>query len=248
MSWVCANCSNPNDDANESCEVCGYGRPPVSRSRSSSRRDEVVEGKIVFSDFAVIKESFKEFFRTIGRICRKLGAALFILAQLIVKGSVALAKLIAKGSVALAKLIAKGWRATVKTVKKWFEPATVTGADSTAPSEPRPRRTRRARASDSIDTTAGTSPTATSSTAGTSTGAGTTPPPPPPARPAGGYAEPWPEHRIRFDPDAIRSRGYVSSERFELGGVKGYKFYKADGTDRFIKVEMLTMLRMATKI
>ena len=238
MSWVCANCSNPNDDANESCEVCGYGRPPVSRIRSSSRRDEVVEGKIVFSDFAVIKESFKEFFRTIGRICRKLGAALFILAQLIVKGSVA-----------LAKLIAKGWRALVRTVKKWFEPATVTGADSAAPSEPRPRRTRRARASDSTDTTAGTSPTATSSTAGTSTGAGTTPPPPPPpARPAGGYAEPWPEHRIRFDPDAIRSRGYVSSERSELGGVKGYKFYKADGTDRFIKVEMLTMLRMATKI
>ncbi len=62
------------------------------------------------------------------------------------------------------------------------------------------------------------------------------------------FAPPWPEHRIAFDRDAIRGRGYTRSERAELNGVKGYRFYKSDDLGQFIKAETLVMLHMANKI
>ena len=62
------------------------------------------------------------------------------------------------------------------------------------------------------------------------------------------FAEPWPEHRIRFDIDAIQRMGYIRSERTVMGGVNGYTFYKGDGTNRFLRGDMVTRVQMARKI
>ena len=66
--------------------------------------------------------------------------------------------------------------------------------------------------------------------------------------PAAAFAEPWEEHGITFDEDGIKSKGFVRSERAELGGVKGYNFYTADGACRFIRAEMAVIQRLAKKI
>ncbi|MBO5714878.1 MAG: hypothetical protein J6S23_00605 [Clostridia bacterium] len=71
MSWVCSNCSSSNEEESTCCVVCGYDRPTKSRVRE--REPEVIEGKIVFSDFAVVIESVKGFFRTIIKIFIKIG-------------------------------------------------------------------------------------------------------------------------------------------------------------------------------
>lgn len=62
------------------------------------------------------------------------------------------------------------------------------------------------------------------------------------------FAEPWPEHKIKFDVHAIEGKGFVSSERESLNGVNGYKFYRADETTQFIRVEMALIQKMAHKI
>ena len=61
------------------------------------------------------------------------------------------------------------------------------------------------------------------------------------------FVEPWPEHKIVFDEEKIQSRGFVGSEQSILGDTKGYMFFKVDGTERFIKAEMLLLLKMANK-
>ncbi len=61
-----------------------------------------------------------------------------------------------------------------------------------------------------------------------------------------GFCKPWDEHKINFDIDKIKKRGYVHSEQKILSGKKGYEFVKADGTSQFIKLEMLLILGMAT--
>ena len=61
-------------------------------------------------------------------------------------------------------------------------------------------------------------------------------------------AEPWPEHRIVFDMDAISQKGYVGFDRKIMNGVKGYDFIKKDGTSQFIRAEMLVLLKMVKKI
>ena len=62
------------------------------------------------------------------------------------------------------------------------------------------------------------------------------------------FAKPWPEHKIKFDADVIKSRGFVKSEQQTVGGINGYCFYKEDGTSQFIRVEMLLVLKMAHKV
>ena len=62
-----------------------------------------------------------------------------------------------------------------------------------------------------------------------------------------GFTKPWPEHNIKFDVDVIKGKGFVRSERTEMNAVKGYTFYKADGTSQFIKAEMLIVLHMASR-
>ncbi|MBR4550214.1 MAG: hypothetical protein IKO83_09920 [Oscillospiraceae bacterium] len=68
------------------------------------------------------------------------------------------------------------------------------------------------------------------------------PPPPPP-----GSSEPWPEHRIEFLEDAISAKGFVSVERVEKYGVKGYRLVRRDGSEQFLRVEMLLHLHLARK-
>lgn len=80
----------------------------------------------------------------------------------------------------------------------------------------------------------------------TTASAGAAPTPPPTA--VTGFCEPWPEHGIVFNEDAIRARGYVSSERCEMYGIKGYNFYRADGRKDFVKENLAVMFRMATKV
>ena len=64
---------------------------------------------------------------------------------------------------------------------------------------------------------------------------------------AEGFCEPWPEHAISFDEAAIRAKGFVSSRQDTLGGVKGYRFTRADGTEQFLRVEMILIQKMAVK-
>ena len=63
-----------------------------------------------------------------------------------------------------------------------------------------------------------------------------------------GFAEPWSDHKIKFDIDKIKSKGYVGLEQKVMGGVKGYSFYKADGSTQFIRVEMILIQKMAYKV
>ena len=69
-----------------------------------------------------------------------------------------------------------------------------------------------------------------------------------PAPAASAFAEAWDEHGIAFDADGIRAKGFVRSERAELGGVKGYNFYTADGACRFIRAEMAVIQKLAKKV
>lgn len=73
---------------------------------------------------------------------------------------------------------------------------------------------------------------------------GTIDPPPP----GGKFAPPWPEHKIRFDIDAIKAKGFVRSEQYTLNGIKGYNFIRADGKSQFILVEMVLIQKMAKKL
>lgn len=63
----------------------------------------------------------------------------------------------------------------------------------------------------------------------------------------GGFAEPWPEHGIEFDVERLKSRGFVSGERGEMSGVKGYYLYRADSNSTFFRVEMLLTMKYARK-
>jgi len=65
---------------------------------------------------------------------------------------------------------------------------------------------------------------------------------------SGVTAEPWPEHRIVFDNDAIKAKGYIGFERKNMGGVNGYEFIRSNGTKQFIRVEMVIIQKMAKKI
>ena len=62
------------------------------------------------------------------------------------------------------------------------------------------------------------------------------------------FAEPWPEHKIKFDIAAIRAKGFVRSEQETMGGVNGYLFYKEDGSTQFIRLEMILVQKMAHKV
>ena len=86
---------------------------------------------------------------------------------------------------------------------------------------------------------------ATAAGAGAETGSSA--PTPPPAA-VTGFCEPWPEHGIVFNETAIRARGYVSSERSETSGVKGYNFYRADGRKDFVRDSLAVMFKMATRV
>lgn len=62
------------------------------------------------------------------------------------------------------------------------------------------------------------------------------------------FAKPWPEHKIKFDVSVIKNKGYVRSEQKCLGGVNGYCFYKEDGSNQFLRIEMVLIQKMAHKV
>lgn len=181
MSWVCSNCSNSNEEESTCCAVCGYDRPTESHVREHEREPEVVEGKIVFSDFAVIKESIKGFFSSIGRLGTKISN---------------------KIKSASSERPPREPRERVRAPREPREPRERVKA-------PKREKTPRVKK---------------------------------------GFAKPWPEHNIKFDVDVIKGKGFVRSERTEINAVKGYTFYKADGTSQFIKAEMLIVLHMAARV
>ena len=74
-----------------------------------------------------------------------------------------------------------------------------------------------------------------------------TPAPVPPTTP-GGFADPWEEHKIEFDIDTIKAKGYVSSSQQIKNGVKGYEFVRSNGVRQFIVVDMVVILKLAKKI
>lgn len=61
----------------------------------------------------------------------------------------------------------------------------------------------------------------------------------------GRFAEPWKDHAIVFDHEMIRAKGYISSERKILGGVRGYSFVKEDGTTQFMRKEVAIIQKIA---
>lgn len=63
-----------------------------------------------------------------------------------------------------------------------------------------------------------------------------------------GLCTPWEEDKIVFDEAGVRARGYVGCERCEMGGVKGYSFYRADGSKQFLRAQMIIVFKMARKI
>lgn len=66
--------------------------------------------------------------------------------------------------------------------------------------------------------------------------------------PKNNFAKPWDEHRVKFDIDVIKGKGYVRSEQHILNGVKGYMFYKDDEKGQFIRIEMILVQKMAHKV
>ncbi len=59
--------------------------------------------------------------------------------------------------------------------------------------------------------------------------------------------DPWPEHRITFDPEVIGKKGFSAVARDTIGGVNGYRFSRPDGSDQFIRAEMAVVQKMARK-
>lgn len=62
------------------------------------------------------------------------------------------------------------------------------------------------------------------------------------------FAEPWPQHKIEFDRDILQRRGFISCEQATLHSIKGYNFFRADGSSTFFKVEMLVAMKYAKKL
>lgn len=62
-----------------------------------------------------------------------------------------------------------------------------------------------------------------------------------------GFCTPWPEHNVTFDIDVIKAKGYVHTEQATVAGVKGYNFFRADGSSQFMRIEIITTFRMAKK-
>ena len=181
MSWVCSYCSNSNEEESTCCAVCGYDRPTESHARARVPEVEAVEGKIVFSDFAVFKESVKDFFASIGRMGAKIG-----------------------------NKIKNASKERPPRVPRERVKASRESSESKERVKP-PKREKTPRVEDE-------------------------------------FAKPWPEHNIKLDVDVIKGKGFVRSERAEMHAIKGYTFYKSDGTSQFIKAEMLIVLHMAARV
>lgn len=69
---------------------------------------------------------------------------------------------------------------------------------------------------------------------------------PAPARPAG-YAAPRPADRIRWNEEKLRASQYVAARAAVKDGVEGYTLTRADGSERFLRVQTLCSLQFAQR-
>lgn len=56
---------------------------------------------------------------------------------------------------------------------------------------------------------------------------------------------PWGEHNIMIDFKVLKEKGYKKIEKSEMSGIKGYKLIKNDGSNQFIRKEMLIVQKIA---
>lgn len=63
-----------------------------------------------------------------------------------------------------------------------------------------------------------------------------------------GFCQPWSEHKIKFDIERIKKIGVIGIQQAKLGMIKGYNFIRADGSEQFVKLEILLALKMAHRI
>ncbi len=63
-----------------------------------------------------------------------------------------------------------------------------------------------------------------------------------------GFEAPWEEDHIALDLEKIKSRGFVSSKTIVKSGVKGYEFYRANGSATFLRLDTLLAMKYAKKL
>ena len=61
------------------------------------------------------------------------------------------------------------------------------------------------------------------------------------------FCEAWPEHSITLNVDKLRASGYVGATQEMRGTTKGYKIYKADGSNQFMLPTIMKMTGFATE-
>ncbi len=93
-----------------------------------------------------------------------------------------------------------------------------------------------ARAAASSTSTSSTSTSAASTSTSTTSTATVT-----------GFCAPWSEHNIEIDEGVARSKGYVGLQQETRAGVKGYLLFATSGEPRFVRAELLCMLKLAKR-
>ena len=58
---------------------------------------------------------------------------------------------------------------------------------------------------------------------------------------------PWPEHGIVIDDKVMCEKGYIRIERCTRGDINGYLLYKEDGTSKFMRDNVLLLIKIAKK-
>ena len=61
-------------------------------------------------------------------------------------------------------------------------------------------------------------------------------------------AKPWPEHKIQFNKEKIVGSGCTRIERVEMRGMKCYKLFYRNGTERILNVSNMKMVGYATDL
>jgi len=220
MSWICSHCSNSNSDTVDRCMLCGTRRSDAVAAPSRGRR--VPEGKIVFSGFGVVKESILDFGRSVGR---GVGSVISFIRGIGRRR---------RSSRDRRERASAESTATVSTRERLSEGSrSVEREGSRSIEREGSRDARRRETRESATVRGGEAAAERVRTV---------------SREDTVFAEPWPEHTISFNAEVIRSRSFIRSERSEKSGIKGYIFYRADGSAQFMRMEMLVALRMAVRL
>ena len=68
-----------------------------------------------------------------------------------------------------------------------------------------------------------------------------------PKRVAMGAFSPWPEHGIVIDDKVMHEKGYTRIERSTRGDINGYMLFKDDGSSKFMRDNVLLLIKIAKK-